>query len=104
MRAMSTAKSCGSRTGCDVAPGEFLPDKRDAAQCPVNIMVGRIASRNIFESKLLAKLRIAGYSGSCVSYVRSCSKQKFANKCFDYDQRRIEHQRIGRTIFDRRCW
>src|SRR5215472_14337100 len=79
------------------ATQNFLPNKRDHDGV-INVVVDSVASRYSFESKLRSKAqdpRIVGLQYRVRSLVH-CSK--FANKCFDYDQRRIEH-RIGRTIF-----
>jgi hypothetical protein len=50
-------------TDANVSPPQnFLPNKRDHYGV-MNIMVGRIASRNIFESKLRSKAEDRGIFG-----------------------------------------
>ena len=57
-----------------------------------------VASRYGFESKLCGKAQDPRIVGLQYRVRSAVHRSKFANKCFDYDQRRIEH-RIGRTIF-----
>ena len=81
------------------ATQNFLPNKRDHDGV-INVVVYSVASRYSFESKLRSKAqdpRIVGLQYRVRSLVH---RSKFANKCFDYDQRRIEH-RIRLTIFAR---
>src|SRR6476660_7762249 len=81
------------------ATQNFLPNKRDHDGV-INVVVDSVASRYSFESKLRSKAqdpRIVGLQYRVRSLVH---RSKFANKCFDYDQCRIEH-RIRLTIFAR---
>ena len=95
---MKCSQSWGHTAEADMAATQnFLPNKRDHDGV-INVVVNSVASRYSFESELRGKAqdpRIVGLQYRVRSLVH-CSK--LANKCFDYDQRRIEH-RIGRTIF-----
>src|SRR5262249_47798245 len=81
------------------AAQDLLPDQRDHDGV-IDIVISRIAGRDIFKSKLRDKAddaRIARLEHPIGSFVH---RPKFANKRFDDDQRWIEH-RIVRRIFSR---
>src|SRR6476661_8374493 len=79
------------------ATQNFLPNKRDHDGV-INVVVDSVASRYSFESKLRGKAQDPRIVGLQIRVRSAIHRSKFANKCFDYDQRRIEH-RIRPTLF-----
>ena len=95
---MKCSQSWGHTAEADMAGTQnFLPNKRDHYGV-INIVVGGIASRNSFKSKLRSKAQDPRIVGLQIRVRSAVHRSNIANKCFDYDQSRIEH-RIGRTIF-----
>src|SRR6516165_1348551 len=82
-----------------LATQNFLPNKRDHDGV-INVVVDSVASRYSFESKLRSKAQDPRIVGLQYRVRSTVHRSKFANKCFDYDQRWIEH-RIRPTIFVR---
>src|ERR1700734_1428825 len=81
------------------ATQNFLPNERDHDGV-INVVVYSVASRYSFESELRRKAQDRRIVGLQIRVRSPVNRSKFANKCFDYDQRRIEH-RIRLTIFAR---